>query len=122
MRAGSESLELEDVSVEDVTAGTGAMAQVAAATIGDSGVYTLDERGSATSRVTVYSPHADEQAVIRLSYTVTNAVNAWADTAELYWKFVGSSWEVASESVTCRVHLPVPAGELGWFGQGSVTS
>ncbi len=47
---------------------------------------------------------------MRISYTMNNVVNAWADTGELYWKFVSDGWDVPSDNVTCRVHLPVPAG------------
>lgn len=42
---------------------------------------------------------------------MANVVNAWSDTGELYWKFVSDGWDVSSNNVTCRVHLPVAAGE-----------
>ena len=75
------------------------------------GTYELIPQDDGVTRVKIYTPHDDERATIRIAYTVTNAVNAWEDTGELYWKLVSSGWEVNSNNVTARVHLPVPAGE-----------
>lgn len=62
-------------------------------------------------RVKIYAPHDDETVQFTINYTDTNLAQRWADTGELYWKFVSDGWDVESRDVTCTVHLPVPAGE-----------
>ncbi|MDY4040788.1 MAG: DUF2207 domain-containing protein [Collinsella sp.] len=74
-----------------------------AALSGDRGVYSVSEEGG-TLTVKVFSPHEDgDQATYTLSYTIDGAVMSWADTAELYWKFVGDGWDEPSENVTLTV-------------------
>ena len=74
-----------------------------AASNGDAGVYTVDDTGNAL-RLKVYTPHASGDAsTFTVSYTMTGAVMAWPDTAELYWKFVGDGWAEASEDVKLTV-------------------
>lgn len=74
-----------------------------AASNGDAGVYTVEDTGSAL-RLKVYTPHASGDAsTFTVSYTMTGAVMAWPDTAELYWKFVGDGWVEASEDVSLAV-------------------
>ena len=38
-----------------------------------------------------------------VSYTITGAVMAWPDTAELYWQFIGPEWEEDAEDVELNV-------------------
>jgi hypothetical protein len=47
----------------------------------------------------------------KLDYIVKGAAKRWADTAELYWQFVGSGWAVSTGRVQGEVLLPpsVPA-------------
>ena len=72
---------------------------------GDDGVFTVAEEDNAI-RIQLFSPHADDtQATFRLSYDLTGAVMAWADTAELYWRFVGPDWEESSENVELAVRF-----------------
>lgn len=97
---------ISDLSVEDLNQSWGAFSE---AYSGDPGTYEVGDYYSFT-RVKIYTPHEDERARVRISYTMNNVVNAWADTGELYWKFVSDGWDVPSDNVTCRVHLPVPAG------------
>ena len=97
---------ISDLSVEDLNQSWGAFSE---AYSGDPGTYEVSDYYSFT-RVKIYTPHEDERARVRISYTMNNVVNAWADTGELYWKFVSDGWDVPSDNVTCRVHLPVPAG------------
>ena len=36
---------------------------------------------------------------------MTGAVMNWADTAELYWKFVGDGWSADSDDVEMEVYF-----------------
>ncbi len=72
--------------------------------------YAVEDTGDLV-RVTIYHDASHEDVTYRLVYDLTNAVWAWADTGELYWKFVSDGWDVMSDDITCTVHLPVPAGE-----------
>lgn len=42
---------------------------------------------------------------------MTGAVKAFADVAEIYWKFVGDEWSVRSEQVKVTLLLPEPGAE-----------
>lgn len=57
-----------------------------------------------------FSAH-DENKVIQIDYTITNAAQAYADVADLYWKYVGSGWAESSKNVTMNLWLPVPEGQ-----------
>ena len=59
----------------------------------------------------IYSAHQDTDADITIEYDITNVVTSWADTAELYWKFVSDGWSTESKNVTTTIYLPVPSGE-----------
>ena len=108
VRSSSNPVELTVASVEDVTAGTAELTQSSS---GANDTYQLIDEGSGVTRVKIFAAHEDESATIRIAYRLTNVANAWADTGELYWKFVSDGWEVPSDNVTCRVHLPVPTGQ-----------
>ena len=52
-----------------------------------------------------------------LVYQVTDAVEVWADTAELYWNWIGTDGpEVAQWSA--RVELPAPVGDVRAWAHG----
>lgn len=72
-----------------------------------SAAYSFDAGKNA---VYVFSPWSDESVSVELSYTVDNAVEVYADVAELYWQFIGSGWEVDTQDATCSIKLPVAAG------------
>ena len=69
------------------------------------------EAWEGTVRLTLFNPASDERITYRVVYDLKNAVFAWADTAELYWKFVSAGWEEPTRDITCSIHLPVPEGE-----------
>jgi hypothetical protein len=48
----------------------------------------------------------DEDRPFDISYKVHDAVTVYDDFAQLYWKFVGSDWEVPTRLVTGTIHLP----------------
>lgn len=77
---------------------------------GATGTYELDPEGTYTE-VKLYNPADDEDVTYRIVYRLPGLASAWADTGELYWKFVSDGWDETSQDVTCTVHLPVPAGQ-----------
>ena len=108
------SLEITGVSVDD---GLGAheFSPTNYASNRDSGVYEVSE-GGAAAELKVYAPHSDgETATVTVRYTLTGAVMAWSDTAELYWQFVGQDWAETSNNVKLTVDFagtadaPAPA-------------
>lgn len=79
--------------------------KVDSANKGDSGVYTVEQAGDGV-RIKVFSPHeSGDSAIYYVSYTMTGAVMNWADTAELYWKFVGDGWSADSDDVEMEVRF-----------------
>lgn len=69
--------------------------------------YSVDEGKNTTY---VFFDATDTQLLVQFDYTVVNAVQAYADCAELYWKYVSEGWSVDSDNVTCTISLPVPSG------------
>lgn len=93
------------VSVLSVEEDDAAFSEVSSANKGDSGVYTVEQSGDGV-RLKVFSPHqSGDSATYYVSYSMTGAVMNWADTAELYWKFVGDGWSVDSDNVEMEVHF-----------------
>lgn len=54
----------------------------------------------------VYAPAKDTTKTFEATYKVKNAVQVYADTAELYWKFFDADNEHILEAVTIEVKLP----------------
>lgn len=73
------------------------------------GTYSVTRNGS-NVRIKIYSAHSDEKAQFQINYSLSNLAVRYEDTSELYWKFVSDGWDRESQNVTCRLHLPVPAG------------
>ena len=110
------SLEVAGVSVDDGS-GSREFARVDFAGNGDSGVYEVSEGPSAV-QLKVYDPHeSGDAATVTVRYALSGAVMAWADTAELYWQFVGDGWDATSGNVALTVGFagaadaPAPAKE-----------
>lgn len=78
----------------------------------ESGGPTRDAYSFDSARDTVYAffDVTDGRVMFELDYEVTNAVRAYDDVAELYWKYVGDQWAAASEDVRLTIALPVPQG------------
>ena len=94
-QGGTADVDVLSVEEEDT-----AFNKVDSANKGDSGVYTVEQAGDGV-RIKVFSPHeSGDSAIYYVSYTMTGAVMNWADTAELYWKFVGDGW--SADSRRCR--------------------
>ena len=93
------------VDVLGVEEGDAAFNKVDYANKGDRGVYTVEQTGDGV-KIKVFSPHeSGDSAIYYVSYTMTGAVMNWADTAELYWKFVGDGWSADSDDVEMEVRF-----------------
>ena len=69
--------------------------------------YSLD---APTSTIYAFFEAYNEAITIELDYTMTNFAQAYKDVADVYWKYVASQWEEASQNVTMTLSLPVPQG------------
>lgn len=99
-QGGAAGVDVLSVEEEDT-----AFNKVDSANKGDSGVYTVEQTGDGV-RIKVFSPHeSGDSAIYYVSYTMTGAVMNWADTAELYWKFVGDGWSADSDDVEMEVRF-----------------
>lgn len=99
-QGGTAGVDVLSVEEDDA-----AFSRVDYANKGDSGVYTV-EQSDGSVRIKVFSPHeSDDSAIYYVSYTMTGAVMNWADTAELYWKFVGDGWSANSDDVEMEVYF-----------------
>ncbi len=99
-QGGTAGVDVQSVEEEDT-----AFNKVDSANKGDSGVYTVEQTGDGV-RIKVFSPHeSGDSAIYYVSYTMTGAVMNWADTAELYWKFVGDGWSADSDDVEMEVYF-----------------
>lgn len=99
-QGGTASVDVLSVEEEDT-----AFNKVDSANKGDSGVYTVEQTGDGV-RIKVFSPHeSGDSAIYYVSYSMTGAVMNWADTAELYWKFVGDGWSADSDDVEMEVRF-----------------
>ncbi len=99
-QGGTAGVDVLSVEEEDT-----AFNKVDSANKGDSGVYTVEQAGDGV-RIKVFSPHeSGDSAIYYVSYSMTGAVMNWADTAELYWKFVGDGWSADSDDVEMEVYF-----------------
>lgn len=111
--AGYNSSNGKSVSVDVISAGeqtASGLDSFEESGLGVDGVYEVTDSGS-NKQVKLYAPHANETVSFTIAYDATGIVTRWSDTAELYWKFVSDGWDVESQNVTCRLHLPVASGE-----------
>ena len=92
-QGGAAGVDVLSVEEDDT-----AFNKVDSANKGDDGVYTVEQSDGGV-RIKVFSPHeSGDSAIYYVSYTMTGAVMNWADTAELYWKFVV---RMSSDIMTC---------------------
>jgi uncharacterized membrane protein len=62
---------------------------------------------------------ADEEKTFTIEYRVAGAVKRYRDTAELFWRFVGSDWEVPTRLVNIAVRIPgASRDDLRAWGHG----
>ena len=79
---------------------------------GQSGSYQLLTGKNDSLRVKLFSAQSTGSATFQIQYKVTGIVSAWADTGELYWKFVSDGWDAPSQNVTCKITLPADSAAL----------
>ena len=68
------------------------------------GTWTM-EQGRGYTRVDVHYEKSYEEARFYVTYALDGVAERFADTGELYWKFVGDRWEKDSSNVTCTVYF-----------------
>ncbi|BBI36700.1 DUF2207 domain-containing protein [Cohnella abietis] len=105
------------------TAGSDGIEKFTAYEVSDKGDVQLrfEQSGDGNAlRYKVYSESADTTKVFRISYTVKNVVQIYADTAELYWKFFDETNANALGTVNIVIELPegIAKGEVTAFGHG----
>jgi uncharacterized membrane protein len=63
---------------------------------------------------------ADTSRTFTISYVLDDVVAVYDDTAELYWKFIGTGWDRPSEEVRIAVRLPgnLRASQVRAWGHG----
>ncbi|MDA3936272.1 MAG: DUF2207 domain-containing protein, partial [Actinomycetota bacterium] len=85
------------------------------------GMFYVNNYGSGVE-VRVYHRTSDDSATFSLRYRVIGAAKKWDDTSELYWKFIGDGWDVASSNVSLKVTLPnVTKGDVQVWTHGPLT-
>ena len=87
---------------------------------GESGVYTY-YNSSEGGNITLYSPFVSEYKTVEYEYTLSNVAVKYADTAELFWNFIGSEWDCTIKNLTINIDLPgIAADDTIWvYGHGS---
>jgi hypothetical protein len=111
--------EFSDVTVEVLEAGVVEAGECEPLRLSDEsrppeGSYSVRDVGSDSGvpvkRVMLASRTRNDAKAFYVHYRIAGVVARWADTGELYWKYVSDGWSSASRNVQCVVHLPVPAG------------
>ncbi len=77
------------------------------------GTYVLEQSGDEFSVTWFYGePATDESRTYELDYTVTGAGTRHADASQLYWQWIGTGWDVATDRVVADLTLPSTAAAL----------
>lgn len=69
--------------------------------------YSFDEP---KNTVYVFFNESDSRIMVELTYVIKDAVQAYSDVGELYWKFIGSEWQEDASNIALTVSLPLPSG------------
>ena len=98
-KKGSQGIEIEGVR--------GPSGQLTKTAPGDRtpGTYSVADEGS-DIRVEAHEDLTDTTATFVLAYRALGAAIRWADTAELYWQFIGAVYAVPMEHVRVVVDPP----------------
>ena len=86
---------------------------------GEVGTYSVEDKGSVVT-VQLNFEVTDAAAAFTVEYVAKGAAKRWADTAELYWQFIGSDTAVEARDVSVTVHLPsgVTKGQVRAWAHG----
>lgn len=86
---------------------------------GDYGVYEFNQEGPIKD-FKIYCP-SDENKVICIEYTITDAVVVHNDVAELYWNFLGEYYEESIDDFQVLIHLPGEDSDVRIWSHGPLT-
>lgn len=98
----------DNIVIEEVFVDGEKYNQTISATIGESGVYTLNKFNS-TYEIKVFSPFQTNMKKITYKYRLYNVAVKYNDIAELYWNFIGSEWDCPIDNVEINIILPEAA-------------
>lgn len=90
---------------------------------GSSDVYTLEPKSSEAIMLWIYAPSSNMDRSFRISYNIKNAAKKYNDTAELYWKFIGSENKTPISETSISIKLPAEAKkeDIKVFAHGPLT-
>lgn len=88
-------------------------------TNGESGGYNVlnVENGY---KLKIFRPSEDEELETKITYTVYDVVVNYKDVSELYWTFIGTSWN-GIHDLTIRINLPKDSDSIRIFAHGPLT-
>lgn len=72
---------------------------------GVDGSYTLSTEGD-VYRLTAYKKASDEKLTYTITYHYDGVIGRYADTAELYWQFIGKGWGVPTNKASIVIYPP----------------
>ena len=84
---------------------------------GMNGYYTLSEENN-IEKIKIYSPSEDETKTFNLNYTINNLCVKHNDVGELYYNFIGGSWDVTIKKLNIDIHLPKNNNPINIWGHG----
>ena len=108
--AGAARVDIEGIEA-DTGRGAREFRESPDAVSGDSGVYSAQQDGGALTLKVFIPSDSGDTAKVTVRYNMSGVVAAWADTAELYWKFVGDGWTEPSDNVELTVAFAGASGE-----------
>jgi len=79
--------------------------QVEDAEKGDNKVFKVNDEGDSIV-LQIFSPSEDEEKTFRIEYTIKNVATKYADTGELYYKFLGDENETPIDFFGINIKLP----------------
>lgn len=114
IHVGFKNIPLKGFIIEDISVSSGDQAFVYAEYpfsrqdinyIGQEGTYTYYTHNG-DLWIEWYIDEYDSKKQYTISYTIKDIVTVYKDTAELYWKFIGSDFELGIERVTGKISIP----------------
>lgn len=84
---------------------------------GIDGYYTLSKENN-IEKIKVYSPSKDETKTFNLNYTINNLCVKHNDIGELYYNFIGGSWDVTIKKLNIDIHIPQNDKPINIWGHG----
>lgn len=73
---------------------------------GDNGVYQVNNQEDNNISVKIFSPSKNEEKTFILSYKILNESIKYADTAELFYKFIGEENKTHIDNLKINIKLP----------------